>query len=86
MQNFEQLGLGLVAATVTTGAWIPQAYKTVRSRSARDFSWPSLAMLSLGVTLWLGYGLVRGDVALIGANAITLVLLLVIVAVKLRHA
>ncbi len=79
------LALGMVAAAVTTGAWVPQAWRTLRTRSARDFSWPSLAMLCVGIALWLGYGIVRHDAAITGANAVTLVLIGVIVAVKVRH-
>jgi MtN3 and saliva related transmembrane protein len=74
--------LGLLAAIVTTGAWVPQTIKTLRSRSAKDFSWSSLAMLVLGISLWLGYGVLRRDVAVVFANAFTLVLVLIIVAVK----
>lgn len=74
--------LGLLAAIVTTGAWVPQTIKTLRSRSAKDFSWSSLAMLVLGTSLWLGYGVLRRDLALVSANAFILALVLIIVAVK----
>lgn len=77
--------LGLIAALVTTGAWVPQAWKTVRSRSARDFSWSSLAMLVVGISLWLGYGVIRRDPAIVLANLVTLLLVLVIAAVKRRE-
>lgn len=79
------LVLGLIAALVTTGAWVPQAWKTVRSRSARDFSWSSLAMLLVGISLWLGYGVIRRDPAIVLANLVTLLLVLVIAAVKRRY-
>jgi len=79
------LSLGFVAAAVTTSAWVPQAWKTVKSRSAKDFSWSSLAMLVVGIGLWLGYGVLRRDGAIVGANLVTLLLVLVIAAVKRRH-
>lgn len=77
--------LGFVAATITTGAWVPQAYKTVRSRSARDFSWSSIAMLLVGISLWLAYGVLRGDMAVALANGVTMALVLIIAAVKRTH-
>ena len=77
--------LGFIAATVTTGAWVPQALKSLRSRSARDFSWASLGMLTAGISLWLAYGVARRDAAIVGANAVTLLLVLVIAAVKRRY-
>ena len=64
---------------------MPQALKTLRSRSAKDFSWSSLAMLVVGISLWLGYGALRGDPAILGANLVTLLLILTIAAVKHRH-
>lgn len=79
------LSLGFVAAAVTTSAWVPQAWKTVKSRSAKDFSWSSLAMLVVGIGLWLGYGMLRRDGAIVGANLVTLLLVLTIAAVKQRH-
>lgn len=80
-----QLILGFIAATITTSAWVPQAYKSVRTRSAQDFSWASLALLIAGIFLWLAYGVARRDLAIIGANAVTLLLVGAIVAVKRRY-
>ena len=74
--------LGIAAAVGTTSSFLPQAWKTFKSRSADDFSWAYLALFSTGVTLWLIYGLLKKDAAIIGANAVTLLLLLVIVGVK----
>lgn len=85
MSPSQTVALGFIAACVTTGAWVPQAWKCVRTRSARDFSWPSLGGLSVGIALWLAYGIVRADAAIIGANAITLMLVLTITMVKLRY-
>jgi MtN3 and saliva related transmembrane protein len=85
MHDAATLVLGIAAATITTSAWVPQAYKTVRTRSARDFSWPSLAMLCAGLALWLAYGVARRDAAITGANVVTLALVATIVVVKLRH-
>lgn len=79
------LTLGFVAAVVTTSAWVPQTWKTLRSRSARDFSWSSLAMLVVGISLWLAYGLLRGDAAIVLANGVTLALVLAIISVKRTH-
>ena len=44
----------------------------------------SIAFTS-GVALWLIYGLALGDGPLIASNLVTLILMTVIVALKLRH-
>lgn len=84
MQDAWVTALGIAAAIGTTSSFFPQAWKTVRTRKAEDFSWAHLALFTTGVAMWLAYGLLRKDVAIIGANAVTLLLLLVIIAVKAR--
>ena len=77
--------LGLLAALLTTSAFVPQAIKSWRSRSARDFSLPMLLLFCAGVALWLIYGVLIASAGLIAANAVTLPLALSILWVKLRH-
>ena len=74
--------LGFCAAVGTTGAWLPQVIKTVRSRSARDFSWAYLAMFTTGVVLWIVYGAMRNDIAVFAANVVALILIIGVVLVK----
>lgn len=75
--------LGFCAAVGTTGAWLPQVVKTVRTRSARDFSWAYLAMFTSGVVLWVVYGALRNDIAVFAANVVALLLIIGIIVVKL---
>lgn len=77
--------VGLTAATLTTLCWLPQAIKIIREKETRAISLPMTAILALGVLLWLIYGLAIGDWPLIGANAVTLALVLVIMVMKLRY-
>lgn len=67
--------LGLLAASLTTGAWLPQILRTWQSRSAHDLSWGYLATTFIGLTCWLAYGLGRRDAAIVLANAVSLTLL-----------
>ena len=77
--------VGLTAATLTTLCWLPQAIKIIREKETRAISLPMTAILALGILLWLIYGLAIGDWPLIGANAVTLALVLVIMVMKLRY-
>jgi len=76
--------IGIAAGILTTGAWLPQVIKTIRTRSAHDFSWGYLAAFSMGVALWALYGLLKHDIAIIAANVAALVLVAVISLVKAR--
>lgn len=77
-------GIGFAAALLTTVAFLPQAIKTWRTRSARDISLAMFLTLVTGICLWLVYGLLIGDLPLILANGVTLVLAGAILFCKLR--
>jgi len=78
--------IGYGAAVLTTAAFVPQA---VQSWFSRDLSGISLAMyglFTLGVGLWLIYGLAIGSWPVILANSITFVLAGTVLALKIRHS
>lgn len=77
--------LGIVAGMLTTFAYLPQAIKTWKSKSANDLSWSMLIILSLGIILWLIYGFSVGDIPIILANIVTFLLTCVILAMKIRY-
>ncbi len=78
--------IGYGAAALTTAAFVPQA---VKSWSTRDLSGISLSMYSLftlGVGLWLVYGVFIGSWPVILANGVTLALAGMVLGLKLRHS
>jgi MtN3 and saliva related transmembrane protein len=77
--------LGFVAAFCTTAAFVPQLVRVVRLRSARDISLPTFLLFSVGVFLWLLYGLYTRSKPVIASNAVTLVLSVSILILKLRY-
>jgi MtN3 and saliva related transmembrane protein len=77
--------LGFVAGILTTFAFLPQAIKTWRTRSAQDFSLPTLLMLVFGVGFWTIYGVVRGAPSVWFGNGVTAILSAFILVVKLRR-
>jgi MtN3 and saliva related transmembrane protein len=77
--------LGLAAACCTTLAFVPQVVKAWKTRSTTDISLGMFLTMCLGIVLWLLYGGLRGDIPLIIANVITLILAGLILLLKLRH-
>lgn len=77
--------LGFVAAFCTTAAFVPQLIRVLKLRSARDISLPTFLMFSVGVFLWLLYGLYTGSKPVIASNVVTLVLSVSILILKLRY-
>jgi MtN3 and saliva related transmembrane protein len=77
--------LGLLAATLTTIAFVPQVVKTWRTRSTHDISLGMFAILVAGMIAWLIYGALIGDLPLVLANAVTLLLAGTILLFKIRN-
>jgi MtN3 and saliva related transmembrane protein len=77
--------IGLLAAFCTTVSYVPQLKKCWQTGSAGDLSLKMFLTLALGIALWIVYGVLQGDVVIILANSVSLLLLLGILAFKLRE-
>lgn len=77
--------LGFIAGILTTISFVPQVLHAWRSKRCDDLSWAMLFTFSSGVVLWLVYGLRLWAMPIIVANAVTLALLLAIMALKARY-
>jgi MtN3 and saliva related transmembrane protein len=77
--------LGLVAACCTTIAFVPQVVRIWRTRSTRDISLGMFVVLTVGMLLWLVYGLLVRDLPLVLANSATFTLSLTILVLKVRN-
>lgn len=76
--------LGYLAATLTTASFVPQALHTFRTRSTAGISIGMYSMFTVGVAMWLAYGLALGSWPMIVANGITLVLAATILTLAVR--
>ena len=76
--------VGMIAGTLTTISFLPQVIKTYRSRSSKDLSLGMLSLLSLGMFLWMIYGISLMKPAIIIANALTLLLAVALLYAKFR--
>ncbi len=77
--------IGYTAAICTTAAYLPQVMRAWRTKSTADISLGMFSLMSLGVALWIVYGISIGSVPVIAANGVTLVLTSAILFLKLRH-
>ncbi len=75
--------IGYLAATLTTASFVPQALLTLRTRNVSGISLGMYSAFTVGVALWLVYGLLLGQWPIVAANLVTLALALVILSVKL---
>ncbi|HUZ04074.1 MAG TPA: SemiSWEET transporter [Acidobacteriaceae bacterium] len=77
--------IGTVAAFCTTISFVPQLVRVWRRKSAADISLGMFLFFSLGVLLWLIYGIQIGSRPVTEANAVTLALSLAILGLKLHY-
>ncbi len=77
--------IGYIAACLTTLSFVPQVWHTWRSRNVAGISLGMYAAFTLGVLLWLIYGILIWAWPVIVANLLTLFLSLSILAMKLRY-
>lgn len=76
---------GYPAAFLTTIAFVPQAWQSWRTRDLSGISLPMYALFTLGVALWLGYGLAIGSPPIIAANTVTLLLASLVLWLKVME-
>jgi MtN3 and saliva related transmembrane protein len=77
--------IGTAAATLTTASFVPQVLHTLQTKDVSGISLSMYSAFTLGVALWLVYGLLVGAWPIVIANAITVSLATCILAMKLRY-
>lgn len=77
--------IGLIAAVLTTSAFLPQVYKTWKTKDVSALSLPMLILFFVGIVLWFIYGILMDSLSMILANAITIVSAFFLIYFKLRY-
>jgi MtN3 and saliva related transmembrane protein len=77
--------IGLLAGALTTVALVPQVTKIYRSKSTKDISLGMFVVFCVGLALWVVYGIFLDELAIVVWNAVSLVLGLAIVTMKIAY-
>ena len=77
--------IGLVAAALTTSAFIPQVYKVYKEKNSVGISLTMYLIFIVGLSIWLFYGFLIGSISIIIANGVTLILAAIIIYYKLKN-
>ncbi|MBI2136429.1 lipid-A-disaccharide synthase N-terminal domain-containing protein [Candidatus Woesearchaeota archaeon] len=65
--------LGFIAASLTTFGYVPQIIKGYKTKHLKDVSLMMFVLLTIGMFLWMIYGILRKDIVIIIANIVGLV-------------
>ena len=77
--------IGYIAATLTTVSFVPQAWHTFSTKDVSGISLGMYSVFTVGIALWLAYGLMLSAWPIVIANTITLVLASLILVMKLLY-
>lgn len=75
--------LGLIATAFTTSSFVPQVWRTWKTRDVSGISLPTYFIITIGLALWLIYGILKGDLPLTVANAVMVILTGAITVMKI---
>lgn len=78
--------LGYLAGTLTTLAFLPQVWRTLRTHDVSGISLRMYGIFTAGIAAWLAYGIVLEETPMIVANALSLVLACSMLVMRLRFA
>jgi MtN3 and saliva related transmembrane protein len=76
---------GYIAAILTTLSFLPQTVKTIKEKNTEGISLLMYSMFTVGVFLWLVYGLFMRDLPIIASNGVTFALALTILVLKIKY-
>ena len=86
MNHFNYIDLfGFLAALLTTIAFLPQLYKTWRTKSADDVSLIMLILFIIGLIFWIIYGIKINSIPILVANIITFIFNFSILILKITY-
>lgn len=77
--------LGLTAGTITSITFLPQVIQVWKTKSARDISLGMLLLLLLGVSMWLAYGIIISNTAIIYTNSMVMAMGLILLFFKWKY-
>ena len=77
--------VALFASVCSTVSFIPQVYKTWKTKKVSDFSLTMLFLLISGIIGWFTYGIIIGSTSMIISNFIIIAMIFYILYIKIKH-
>jgi len=77
--------IGLLGAICTTFSFVPQVIKIIKTRRTKDISLLMYIIMTVGLFLWLTYGLMINDLPIILANIVSFILAIIVLTFKIKN-
>ena len=78
--------IGISATFFSLWSTVPQIKKSLKTKKTDDVSKWLIISLIVGLSLWVLYGIVKGDIVIAVANAIGVTLNLILLFLKLKYS
>lgn len=78
--------VGSIAAALVSSSFVPQIIKGYRTKHLEDVSYLLMILISVGMSLWIVYGVEKQDYVIIGANAVTIALNMILLGLKIQYS
>lgn len=76
---------GLIAASLTTFAFLPQSIRAIKTRHTGDLSLATLIMLETGIVIWIIYGTMISNIPLLAANIVSFIFITITLILKIKY-
>ncbi|MEO9308988.1 MAG: SemiSWEET transporter [Nitrososphaera sp.] len=78
--------IGSLASALVSSSFIPQIIKGYKTKHLDDVSYLLMILISIGMSLWIVYGIEKQDLVIIGANVVTIVLNMILLTLKAKYS
>ncbi len=83
--NFNFEFIGIIAAILTTSGFVPQVYRSLRTKNVSGISLTMYLVLFTGMLFWLYYGILIQSLSIILANIISGLLVFILIILRLIY-
>jgi MtN3 and saliva related transmembrane protein len=85
--NFDPITIiGFSAGIITSIGFIPQLFRGYKRKQLDDVSYWMPLVLTIGMSLWLTYGILRNDIAIIAANTFGVLCNILLITMKKMYS
>lgn len=83
--NFYIEAIGIIAAILTTSGFIPQLYKTIKTKNVDGVSLSMFLVLFIGILFWLVYGYLINSIAIKLANIFSGIIVFSLIVLRILY-
>lgn len=85
MTDYVVFLIGISATIFSLWSTVPQISKSLRTKKTDDVSKWLIISLIVGLSLWMIYGILKGDIVIASANAIGVTLNIILFSLKIKY-